>query len=259
MGPNASLVAAAHRPPGRRRAGGRSPPASVVLALLESFELLFRGRTVSLPRSVQRVLAFLALRDRPVDRDYVAGMLWLDASEGRAHASLRSALWRLRQPGFPLVDATTRDLRLARGVTVDVREATGLAHRLLDRSADPKGLVDCLPLCHDLLPDWYEEWVSIERERFRQLRLHALDALCEQLTGAGRFALAIEAGMAAVAADPLRESAHRRVIEAHLAEGNRGEAMRQYRLCSRLLRDRLGLAPSTELASLVQGLGPPKT
>lgn len=254
MRPRASLVAAAHRPSGRRRAGGRSPPASVVLALLESFELISRGRPVSLPRSVQRVLAFLALHERPVDRDYVAGMLWLDASEDRAHASLRSALWRLRQPGFPLVDATTRHLRLAPGVTVDVREATSLAHRLLDRAAEPKGLVDCLPLCHDVLPDWYEEWISIERERFRQLRLHALDAFCEQLTVAGRFALAIEVGMAAVASDPLRESAHRRLIEAHLAEGNRGEAMRQYRLCSRLLRDRLGLGPSTDLARLVRGL-----
>ncbi len=27
-------------------------------------------------------------------------------------------------------------------------------------------------------PDWYEDWVLIEREHFRQLRLHALEALC---------------------------------------------------------------------------------
>ena len=137
---------------------------------------------------------------------------------------------------------------------MDLREATSLAHRLVDCAAGPKGLEDCLPLCHDLLPDWYEEWVSVERERFRQLRLHALDALCEQLTSAGRFAPAIEVGMAAVAAEPLRESAHQRLIEAHLAEGNRGEAIRQYCLCRRLLRDRLGLRPSNQLENLVREL-----
>jgi DNA-binding SARP family transcriptional activator len=254
MKPGASFVAAAHGPPSGRQGGGRSPPPGVVLALLESFELRFRGRSVLLPRSAQRVLAFLALHDRLLVRDYVAGMLWLDATEDRAHASLRSALWRLGRPGFPLVEATSRHLRLASGVAVDLREATSLAHRLVDCAAEPKGLEDCLPLCHDVLPDWYEEWVLVERERFRQLRLHALDALCEQLTAAGRFAPAIEAGMAAVAAEPLRESAHQRLIEAHLAEGNRGEAIRQYCLCRRLLRDRLGLRPSNQLASLVREL-----
>ena len=38
----------------------------------------------------------------------------------------------------------------------------------------------------ELLPDWYDDWVLLERERFRQLRLHALDALCDDLTRAGR-------------------------------------------------------------------------
>src|SRR6266571_3495035 len=51
----------------------------------------------------------------------------------------------------------------------------------------------------DLLPYWYEDWVLVERERFRQLRLHALEALCEQLTALGRFDHAVEAGIAAVA------------------------------------------------------------
>ena len=253
MTPRASVVAAAHRPP-YGRAGGRSPPAHVVLALLESFELSFRGQLVFLPRSAQRVLAFLALHDRPLGRDHVAGILWLNASDQRAHASLRSALWRLRRARIPLVESTSRRLRLASGVAVDLREATTLAHRLLDHEAEPEGLEDCLPLCHDLLPDWYEDWISIEREHFRQLRLHALEALCEQLTAAGRFGPAIEVGMAAVSAEPLRESAHRRLIEAHLAEGNRGEAIRQYGLCRRLLRDRLGLGPSAQLEDLIREL-----
>lgn len=253
MTPRASVVAAARRPP-YGRAGGRSPPAHVVLALLESFELRFRGRLVSLPRSAQRVVAFLALHDRPLGRDHVAGTLWLDTSDERAHASLRSALWRLRRAHVPLVESTSRRLRLASGVAVDLREATTLAHRLVVHEAEPEGLEDCLPLCHDLLPDWYEDWISTEREHFRQLRLHALEALCEQLTAAGRFALAIEVGMAAVSAEPLRESAHRRLIEAHLAEGNRGEAIRQYGLCRRLLRDRLGLGPSGQLEDLVREL-----
>jgi DNA-binding SARP family transcriptional activator len=69
--------------------------------------------------------------------------------------------------------------------------------------------------------------VLVERERFRQLRLHALEALCRRLTGDGLHAEAVDAGIAAIAAEPLRESAHRALMSAHVAEGNRGEAMRQ--------------------------------
>ena len=96
----------------------------------------------------------------------------------------------------------------------------------------------------EILPDWYEDWVLIEREHFRQLRLHALEALCVELTAAGRFAEAAEAGLAAVEGEPLRESAHRALIGTYLAEGNPGEAIRQYQFFGRCLQDQLGLEPS---------------
>ena len=85
-----------------------------------------------------------------------------------------------------------------------------------------------------------------------QIRLHALEALCERLTSTGCYALAIESGLAAVAAEPLRESAHRALIKAHLAEGNRSEALRQYgRLCD-LLRTDLIADPPADVTRLVR-------
>ena len=83
------------------RAGDRSQ-----LRLLTSFELQCGGVTVPLTLPAQRVLGFLALQDRPVPRDYVAGTLWIDSSEEHATGSLRSALWRLRQCGAHLVETT---------------------------------------------------------------------------------------------------------------------------------------------------------
>jgi hypothetical protein len=71
----------------------------------------------------------------------------------------------------------------------------------------------------ELLPGWYEDWVLVERKRLRQLRMHALEALAEKLTEAGRYGVAMPAAYAAVRADPVRESAHRAVVRVHLAEG----------------------------------------
>ena len=106
-------------------------------------------------------------------------------------------------------------------------------------------------LSHDLLDAWYDEWLVVERERFRQARLHALDLLCLRLADAGRHAEAIDAGLAAVAAEPLRESAHRLLIRAHLAEGNVQEALRQYAAYEALLARELPLGPGPAIRELV--------
>ena len=89
----------------------------------------------------------------------------------------------------------------------------------------------------DLLPDWYDDWLMIERERLRQLRVHALEHLAERAVREGRFGHAIDCSLAAIAADPLRESAHRILIRAYLAEGNSSAGLRQYREYCRLAHD----------------------
>jgi DNA-binding SARP family transcriptional activator len=104
----------------------------------------------------------------------------------------------------------------------------------------------------DLLPTWDDDWLLIERERIRQLRIHALDALSACLTAAGRYNDGVAAGLASVEAEPLRETAHRAVIMAHLAEGNCSEAIRQYETYRALLARELGLGPSPELAKLIR-------
>jgi DNA-binding SARP family transcriptional activator len=227
------------------------------LRLLDGFDLRTGGQSLSLPMTVQRLLVFLALSDRPVLRSQVAGTLWLDVTEERATASLRSALWRLRRPGHALVEATQSHLRLASGVAVDYREAVGNASALLDEGRGP-AVLDSDPgyLSRELLPGWSEDWVVVERERFRQLRLHALEARCSRLAGLARFAQAVQAGLAAVACEPLRESAHRLLISVHLAEGNRAEALRQYHSYCRLLREEMDLLPSAEIEALVTDLLP---
>ena len=114
--------------------------------------------------------------------------------------------------------------------------------------------LDWTPLAAELLPDWYDEWVLIERERYRQVGLHALESLCRAADRETPFGRALETGLAAVAGEPLRESAHRALIKAHLAEGNVSEAIRQYRVYRELLRDQLSLDPSPAMEALVGGL-----
>jgi DNA-binding SARP family transcriptional activator len=209
------------------------------------------GEEVPLPGSAQRLVAFVALHERPVLRPYAAGTLWLDWPETRAAGNLRSALWRIQRHAPELVSADSHMLRLGRCVRVDLREAETLARAELagdSTGAEPE------TLALDLLPDWYDDWVLLERERFRQLRLRALESRCDRLTAAGRLDEALEAGLLAVSGEPLRESAHRALVRLHLEEGNAAEALRQFRLCRRLLLEQLGVEPSPRMLELVAGL-----
>jgi DNA-binding SARP family transcriptional activator len=226
------------------------------LHLLGGFELFLEGQSLRVTIGAQRLVAFLALHERLLPRTYVAGMIWPDVPTDRANANLRAGLWRLPASCRRLVDQSARHLRLATNATVDLRAATALARRLLDRSSSclesDLGGSARLALGGELLPDWYDDdWALMERERFHQLRLHALEALCERLTAVGRYGEAVDAGLAAVAAEPLRESAHRVLIKTYLAEGNRLEARRQYQQCCRLMAEELGVEPSALLDQLV--------
>jgi DNA-binding SARP family transcriptional activator len=244
----------AHRDAAAHVAADPTPGGAVELGLLRGFQLAHRGVGVDIPPGAQRVVAYLAVHDRPVPRPALAAALWQDSTDARAGANLRSALWRLNQPALHLVRTTTTAMRLAPHVVVDLHRVEHLAHGLLDRSLDCEEVRrPARVLGGDFLPDWPDDWALVERERFRQLRLHALEAVAEQLTEAGRFGQAIDAGLAAVAAEPLRESAHRVVITAYLAEGNRGEALRQYEIYRRLAAVELGVAPSPRLRALVVG------
>jgi len=236
-----------------REAGGAR------VTLLDAFGLICDGVSVPLPMSVQRLVAFVALHPHPLLRLYVAGMLWPETSDDRACANLRSVLWRLHRTGLGVIDAADQQLRLRADVHVDLREAEALARRVLDDECADGLDIDPSMLACDLLPDWYEDWVLVERECFRQFRLRALDALCDRLIRAGRLREALDAGLSSMAGEPLRESAHRALIRVHLADGNAGEAIRQYRLCRRLLHERLGIEPSNRMTELIRAVDDPET
>lgn len=228
------------------------------LSLLGAFELKDEAETVVLSGGTQRLLAFVALQGRPVSRGVVAEALWPDVPEAQSHASLRSAIWRLEELARNSMSINVLELELSPEVDLDLQDARALAHRIL--------LVDTMPsegdmtpaaiaaLSSDLLPDWYDDWTIIRAEDWRQLRLHALEALAQKLLDARRYSDALETASEAKRADPLRESPHALIMRIHLAEGNQSEAVQVFLAYRRLLHDELGIEPTPQLRDLVKGL-----
>jgi DNA-binding SARP family transcriptional activator len=232
---------------------GQRGEGPVELRLLGCFTLVMEGASVPVPRAGQRVLARVALSGGAESRSSVASTLWPEHTEVRAQANLRGAVWRM--PGEVrrrlLVGASS--VALDDGWRVDVADAERVAPR------GPVAGAACPPPAelfrHDLLPDWDEPWLLVERERHRQLRLHALEDLARSELDAGRPLGAIDCALLAVAAEPLRESAQALVVRGHVAAGNRAAARDGYDRFRRLLAAELGVAPSAELTALVGRTG----
>lgn len=218
-----------------------------MICLFDGPYVLDGGRRVDVPEGSKRLLAYVALHGGSVNRRQTAGTLWPFGDDERAAGNLRSALWRLRCAGIQALTADKRELSLQPGTAVDICRLRDWAGRVIDGTAKPEELsvFQVHPDATNLLPGWYDDWIIFERERIRQRLLHALEVLSRYFVDSGRFGEAVEAALRATSEDPLRESAQRTLIAAHMAEGNHSEATRVYDLFCDLIRRELGTVPSS--------------
>ncbi len=228
----------------------------VSIRMLGTFGIDIDGAPVDLPVGAQRLVAMLALRGR-TGRSRLAGLLRPETVEQRALASLRTGIWRVNRNAEGLVVAAHGIVQLGLEPEIDVDRLVAASRAVLGGAGAEGESIEPAFATRELLPDWEDLWLDQERERLHQLRLHVLEAMAEQLAELGRYGLALEAALAALRADNLRESAHRAVISIHLAEGNVAEARRAYEHCLRTLRVELGVEPSSSTSALM-GVTPPR-
>ncbi|MFE3928013.1 bacterial transcriptional activator domain-containing protein [Streptomyces sp. YIM B13508] len=159
-----------------------------------------------------------------------------------------------------LIDCIGRRLKLSPVVQVDLLCLRDSVRQIVDGLAPPpddsETLID--ELTQELLPGWPDEWLHSERERWDQTRLYALEGLAQVLLTTQQYLPALQAALAAITIDPIRETAHRIVIEIHLAEGNVASAVRCYQHYEAYVQRELGVSPSLQMTDLLHGLQDPK-
>jgi predicted ATPase/DNA-binding SARP family transcriptional activator len=202
------------------------------------------------------LLALLALRaGQKIERDWLAGVLWPDSQERQALANLRTSLKDLRQAleteAWRLSAPTTRTLSLdLTGAAVDV-----LAFDAAIARGDPASLEAAAALYHGpLLEGCAEEWAFQERQIREQAQMGALETLAARAQSAGDQAQAEGHLRRVVAADPLRETAQRRLMQVLATRGNYAGAVRVYRDLRLRLHREVNSEPDPETTALFQQL-----
>jgi DNA-binding SARP family transcriptional activator len=248
--------------------------AAVSVRLFGRFDVTSDGRptTALNTRRARELFGYLVLnRNRPQQREALAGLLWEDAAPEQSRKYLRQALWQLQTVLRPLgenkrqpvleVDPEWIQLNGCESLRVDVEcfhEATrccqGIAGPQIDEFRRQR-LEEAVSLYRgELLEGWYQEWCLLERERLRNDFLDTLEKLvcsCEAHRDSER-GLAHARQMLAI--DPAREQAHRHVMQLHFISGNRTEALRAFQRCEKLLLEEFGVPPSHQTFALYESI-----
>lgn len=186
------------------------------------------GRLPSAP--VQRLLAYLAIRFRPLERGELAAVLWPYRSRDLAASNLRRTISEERSSGLGLVEADRRAVRLAPFVRVDLHDARAVVRRLASGGAP--SLDDSDLLEQDLLPSWPDPWTRTERAQWHEHRVEALELLSSRLCEHGLRGEAAASALAVIDAEPHRRCGYELLAHARTADGDRdgaGAAMDDYR------------------------------
>ncbi|CCQ45042.1 bacterial transcriptional activator domain protein [Pseudarthrobacter siccitolerans] len=109
------------------------------------------------------------------------------------------------------------------------------------------------------MPGWYDDWVFLEQQRLRNLRLRAFLTLARRWIDEGNVHKAVEAAEGALELEPLNESAVALLINAELKSGNRARALRTFQAFRTHLGVELGIEPSEHLARVAERINSNRT
>lgn len=214
---------------------------------------------------VQLVFALLVReRRRAVPRHELADALWPDDLPSTWGSALRSLVSKVRSfltavdlPADALVSVGgSYQLRID-DMVVDLEEAArqvseatdALADgRARDAAAEASAAVITLsrPLLASLDAPWLDRW----RAELDDLAVQAGELAAAALVDIGDGADAVRVATATITRAPYRESAHRLLMRAHEAAGNRAEALKAYERCRKQLADEMGVNPDPETEAL---------
>ncbi len=206
--------------------------------------------------------SFLVLnRQRRITREEVQAAFWPDAEPERAQERLRRTLYLLRraiEPHTDLIAAEGVELAVAPDASLwvdyEAFEAALLdAYRTDQPNREP--LESAVALYRDdLLKDIYADWALLEREHARQRFLTALRHLIGVCQGTGDWQAVIRHAQRLLEHDPYQEAAHRALMTAYAAGGDRSAALRQYQTCAQILDEELGAEPLPETVRLYEDI-----
>ena len=216
-------------------------------------------------RQGRLAFVYLAAEGRRVDRHTLADVLWGDELPDQwmsALAAISSKLRRvLSDAGMEGSVLDGRDgsyeLRFPTGTWIDLRTAINSVDRaegLLRKGRPSEAWSDATVASsifrRSFLAGESGEWVERTRRDLHEYEVRTFDVLARVWLALDEPVAALQAARRVMDLVPFRESAHTRVMECHLAAGDRAEAVRVYDRLREMLEETMGLSPNEQTEEL---------
>lgn len=213
-------------------------------------------------RQGRLLITYLLLnRVRTLRRDELIDALWPERPPTATDTALSALLSKLRRllPAGTLDGRGELHLNLPREAFVDLEDAREAIHRgesaLAQKQWHRAWGASQGPLFtarRGFLPDEAAGWIHTTRQELDTLHLRALECYAKACLGVRGTELvaADRSGRELITRSPYRESGYRILMQALAQAGNTAEALRIFEQLRALLRDELGIVPSTETLQL---------
>jgi SARP family transcriptional regulator, regulator of embCAB operon len=219
-------------------------------------------------RQGRLAFVFLAAEPRRIDRARLADAIWDEELPDQWMSALAAIMSKLRKVLADAgMDAATvldgRDasyeLRFPVGTWIDLQtainsldRAEGLLRQGRPTDAWPEASVASSIFRRPFLAGESGEWVERLRRDLHEYEIRTFDALARVWLALNQPVAALQAARRVLDLAPFRESAHGRVMECHLAAGDRAEAVRVYDRLRKLLEETMGLSPNNATEELYE-------
>jgi DNA-binding SARP family transcriptional activator len=246
-------------------------PHAVLICVLGGFALFAADHPIQLrgaPKTEALISSLVLGPPTGVSRDSLLATLWPDAPPGPAAQSLNSLTHYLQNllgpslSGAPVLLHLGGSYRLNYGAGVavdclqfDARAAQG------DRDVDIGDARAALAayqgaerLYRGDLGIGNDVRALVERERLRAVHLRVLAWVADHYFQAGDYRQCQAFAGRLLSCEPTREDAHRLLMRCFVRLGERAQALRQFRICTEVLRMEFDTAPERETLALFEQL-----
>ena len=219
---------------------------------------LLDGQNIQWPIQQSRDLFFCLLQHpQGLRKEEIGTLFWPEHPPHKLDGVFRSTLYRLRRAVFRdsvIFSDGLYSFNWDSDFWFDVKTFEALLDQADEETIEDEKrtmIEEALNLCQgDYLEGIYDDWCVLERERLRENQLAARESLARLYASRGSLQAAVEAYQLLVKMDPYREPAHRELMRCHFRLGDRVAAIKQYQTCVQILRDDLGLSPTSETEEL---------
>lgn len=222
-------------------------------------------------RKATALLAYLLMPRETHRRDALAGLFWPETDQSRALGALRRTLSTLKKSlGNRCLEISRDSIGISQELCIWLDVDEFKSHLEQVNTHPHSGLAECRTCRENLeyavalyrgdfmsgfsLRDsvGFDDWQFFQADTLRNALADALRNLTTCYSSPENYETAIEYGRRWLSLDPLREEAHQVLMRLYFWSGQRNAALRQYRMCVRIMEKELSVAPLEETTDLYQ-------